>query len=63
MKVEAGNMIGEASLTAGPSFGRQPVDQIDGAEEPAACPGADATVVQPRTNPWEKNESSGITRL
>ena len=41
-EVEAGKIIGEASLTAGPSFGLEPVDQIDGVEEPAARSGANA---------------------
>ena len=40
-EVEACEIIGEPSLAAGPSFGLEPVDQIDGVEEPAARSGAD----------------------
>ena len=41
-EVEAGEIIGEPSLAAGPPFGLEPVDQIDGVEEAAARSGADA---------------------
>ena len=41
-EVEAREIIGEASLAAGPSFGLEPVDEIDGVEETAARSGADA---------------------
>ena len=43
IKVEAREIIGEPSLPARPSFGLEPVARIDGVEELAACPGADAT--------------------
>jgi hypothetical protein len=42
-EVEAGEMIGEVSLAAGPTFGLEPVDQIDGVEEAATRSGTDAT--------------------
>ena len=42
-EVEAGEIIGEATLAASPSFGLEPVDQIDGVEEPATRSGADTT--------------------
>lgn len=42
-EVEADEIIGKTSLTASPSFGLEPVDQIDGVEEPAARSGAYAT--------------------
>ena len=35
-EVETCQMIGQASLPASPAFGLEPVDQIDGVEEPAA---------------------------
>jgi len=41
-EVEAGEIIGEAPLASGSSFGLEPVDQIDGIEEPTARSGADA---------------------
>src|SRR6185436_7763493 len=40
-EVEAGEIIGEPTLAPGPAFGLEPVDQIDGVEEPAARSGAD----------------------
>jgi hypothetical protein len=42
-EVEAGEIIGEATLAARPSFGLKPVDQIDGVEEPATRSGSDTT--------------------
>src|ERR1019366_596891 len=42
-EVEAAEIIGEPPLPAGPSFGLEPVDQIDGVEEPAARSGADTS--------------------
>ena len=41
-EVEAGEIVGEASLAAGAAFGLEPIDEIDGGEEAAARPGADA---------------------
>ncbi len=41
IKVEAREIIGEPSLPARPSFGLEPVDQIDGVEKPSARSGAD----------------------
>jgi hypothetical protein len=38
-EVEPGEIIGEASLTTGPPFGLELVDQIDGVEEPAVRTG------------------------
>lgn len=43
IKVEPGEIIGEASLPASPPFGLEPVDQIDDVEEPAARSGTNAT--------------------
>ena len=40
-EVEPSKIIGEPPLPAGPTFCLQPVDQIDGVEEPAARSGAD----------------------
>jgi hypothetical protein len=40
--VEARHIIGESSLAAGARLGLKPVDEIDGGEEAAARPGADA---------------------
>src|SRR5579859_670277 len=40
-EVEAGEIIGEPSLAARSSFGLEPIDQINGVEEPAARSGAD----------------------
>src|ERR1700733_13693360 len=42
-EVEAGEIIGEASLATGSSFGLESVDQIDGVEKPAARAGPDTT--------------------
>src|ERR1019366_1156744 len=42
-EVEAAEIIGEPPLPAGPSFGLEPVNQIDGVEEPAARSGADTS--------------------
>jgi hypothetical protein len=41
-EVEAGEIIGKASLAAGARLGLELVDEIDGCEESAARPGADA---------------------
>jgi hypothetical protein len=41
-EVEAGEIIGKASLAAGARLGLELVDEIDGGEESAARPGADA---------------------
>src|SRR6516164_4618665 len=42
-EVEAREIIGEARLATRPSFGLEPIDKIDGVEEPATRSGADAT--------------------
>src|SRR6516225_7728888 len=42
-EVGAREIIGEARLATRPSFGLEPIDQIDGVEEPATRSGADAT--------------------
>src|SRR5271170_4347878 len=42
-EVEAREIIGEAPLATGPSFGLKPVDQINRVEEPATRSGADTT--------------------
>ena len=39
-EVEPCEVIGKPSLAASPTFGLQPVDQIDGVEEPTARSGA-----------------------
>ena len=40
-EVDAGEVVGDASLLAGTVLGLQPVDQIDDVEEAAACSAAD----------------------
>jgi hypothetical protein len=41
-EVHAGEIIGDAALPPGAGFGFEPVDEIDGGEEPATGAGADA---------------------
>ena len=40
--VEASEIVGDASLSAGSTFGLELIDEIDGGEEPSARSGADA---------------------
>ena len=40
--VEASEIVGDASLAAGSTFGLELIDEIDGSEEPAARTSADA---------------------
>src|SRR5271168_1764520 len=41
-EVEAGQVVGDASLSAGSTFGLELIDEIDGGEEPSARSGVDA---------------------
>jgi len=41
-EVEAGQVVGDASLAAGSTFGLELIDEIDGGEEAPARSGADA---------------------